>query len=123
MALIYDGILSRDEISGCLAMIDKYRFVVEVSKFPSYEWVKDNLVERSWYESDDAYPEPVVSKRTGPRYGTVPKNFEHGPRDKDGYFIGGGFIFVADAEDHKRIVDLLPKLVVNANPFKVMLTA
>ncbi|MBY5553698.1 hypothetical protein J0664_06200 [Rhizobium leguminosarum] len=122
MGLIYDGILSRDEASSCEAMSKDYRYAIELSRLPERAVLDEALKQRKWtHVGENCMGQRTQNDRAGILYGLVHKNFLHGPRDEQGKFLGGTFLFVVDADDHGAAVAKLGDLVINASPFKTAL--
>ncbi|MBB5664714.1 hypothetical protein GGE68_002911 [Rhizobium leguminosarum] len=122
MRLVYDGILSRDEVSACENMSRDYRHAVELSRVPDLAEIEAALKQRKWtHVGENCVGQQTQDERVGVRYGLVQKNFLNGPRDDRGNFLGGTFLFVMDAEDHAAVVAKFGDILVNANPFRTAL--
>ncbi|KAA3448059.1 hypothetical protein C7I87_24285 [Mesorhizobium sp. SARCC-RB16n] len=60
-------------------------------------------------------------ERTGQLYVIIQKRSAE-EFDRRGYFIGGGFLMLKDEDDYRAVVNGLPDLVVNAKPFKALMS-
>jgi hypothetical protein len=107
---IYDGELSPETAAGARNMMRKYPNVVEVREIPPYEWIKENLPEHTYWTEDDF---GTNYETKGRLYGIVRKD-RHDPG-------AGSFFFLKTAAEKQLVIDGLPRLVINRNPFKTMI--
>lgn len=117
MRLIYKGTISEDEANWCKEKLHDYPYAIELKRIPEHQKLTSVLKQHTWYKQSDLFDSTTEMRSI--LYGIVQKNFMHGPRDENGYFIGECFIFLKDREDYDAFVENFDEIIINKDPFMV----
>lgn len=113
-SLLYDGVLSSHERRSIIDALDKYPHAIEANAFPGSTEFHRVYDDRTWtHFGEDCMGGNYTQERKGVPYCIVWKNF---PKNE------GCFILLPDQNAYDRFLEAFPQLVVNAKPFKTVLT-
>lgn len=107
---VYDGALSPTTVRSIRDMMDRYPYPIELRAFPGARMPK--LPEHPIVR-DDCMGASYAS--TSQFWGLVHKDFAHQET--------GCFLFLYSPAEKKTVLDAVPDLVVNAEPFKTTIGA
>lgn len=110
MSYIYDGALGSDTVHSIHDMMKRYPYPLELCCFPGARMPK---LPRHPVERENCMGGTYAS--TTQMWGLVHKDFRNQS--------AGCFLFLCSPEEKKSVMEAVPDLIVNAEPFKTVIGA